>query len=1050
MPIDVHSSQETLLKRGSIAPIVLVDVTSTSGTLRFCTERAISYLGHLYQPYVATAGTLRTAANFPENNTSSQSFQLQFNNSPIEYQGQVYDYLSQIFYPVFPWELADVEVRVLLTSGTSDLPAFSEDVAMRWVASGIAGAPTSIDREKFIVPVYTRNFKLNDQIPMRAVTRLEFPEADRDELDGKTYLPIVVGSGVRVRARATGAGATTTITEEVSAGSKLKVSEVDGFEAGDSIIINGFINNPFTIGAVDSVGKRFVAVSPNLNTLGTTITAGTAVREDKAAYDYTVANHQCVAIREVRVTPHGGGDPTVISGSQFQMVSVPDPRAIGGIRTDARINQLIPFGSESAGEVTQQPVATVDDGLHVHNTGVFSDSIQVTFAGATSGPPAHANANDGNEDTGVSVNTGTVGEDILTFSSFPGVNGVFSEQRYYAVMNGPLITGNVRIRRSGSTFLTLSAAFNKGEFRSTIDTGGSETSDFEIVVQTDPTQVNVWEAWKEVTHTPLVSEDTKDLRFTTRTADVAIDVSGANIEVGDLVEAVVDGVPVPDNSGLFGSPTASGTAIQRPDAVARWLLTRALGQTEAVIDVATYSGSGAAYDANGIRLAFAVDHPTKLDALLDQIADNSESMHWWGREGHALRYLDTPASTHSFVEDQSGVISIDWQNTHQAADIRNSPTAYFGRDWVESAGNTSSYAGSVTAGDADSQARFGVLGNEVDSGGRSLFLEMTTTSGQAQNVLNRILADKANPKKQFTDDTDWSYVNIQPGDVIVHSSPTISSPVTARVIENTVDPRLFCRIVAKEITQPPARVAEAEAGSGGAFHAKSVQLYDSVGSKFADNTHRDVGIANAFTIFMRFKLTQAQTKSLLVIKEVGPASNKSAIILRQESSPAGNIEATVLRDSDGGFGIRRNYNGAALTDGSWQELFFTWDGSDIALYTGLTGASTLRSVSSTESAVGGALASRNRGILSDTGVVGYYYNLAIWNVVLSSSSRTAVSQNVQVDLTENFGNYTDASSLKCYFLFDGDKSTCINFGSAGGFDLFADAGEIVGSTDTPT
>ena len=74
----------------------------------------------------------------------------------------------------------------------------SEDVAIPLVTSGVAGTPSDITRDKFVLPVATRNIKLNDSIPMRTILQGEFPEADRDALNGKTYIPILVGSGIRV------------------------------------------------------------------------------------------------------------------------------------------------------------------------------------------------------------------------------------------------------------------------------------------------------------------------------------------------------------------------------------------------------------------------------------------------------------------------------------------------------------------------------------------------------------------------------------------------------------------------------------------------------------------------------------------------------------------------------------------------------------------------------------------------------------------------------------------------------------------------------------
>ena len=58
---------------------------------------------------------------------------------------------------------------------------------------------------------------------------------------------------------------------------------------------------------------------------------------------------------------------------------------------------------------------------------------------------------------------------------------------------------------------------------------------------------------------------------------------------------------------------------------------------------------------------------------------------------------------------------------------------------------------------------------------------------------------KHHTKKEFTDVTDWTYINLEPGDIIQHSTPTLVTGTLARVIENTVDSRFFCRIIAKEI-----------------------------------------------------------------------------------------------------------------------------------------------------------------------------------------------------------------------------------------------------------
>jgi hypothetical protein len=236
MTIPISGSQQNLLDSGNISPIWLVDITSASGSLHFCTDRAIRYLGNLYQPYISQVGTFTSTASFPENRTTIKEFQLQFSNGPItlETNGTDYSHLSQSF-DAFDWELSDCDVHLLLTA--SGEFSVGEPVAIPLVSSGIVGAPQDVDRLKFLLPVATRDVILNDRLPLRVVNDTDFPESDPDELNGSTYLPIVIGSGIRVRAIATGAGGTTLVTEQASSGSVLKVSDTIGWGSGDDFFI---------------------------------------------------------------------------------------------------------------------------------------------------------------------------------------------------------------------------------------------------------------------------------------------------------------------------------------------------------------------------------------------------------------------------------------------------------------------------------------------------------------------------------------------------------------------------------------------------------------------------------------------------------------------------------------------------------------------------------------------------------------------------------------------------------------------------------------------
>lgn len=256
----------------------------------------------------------------------------------------------------------------------------TEDIALPLVTSGIAGTPSEITRDKFLLSVATRNIKLNDSLPIRTILQGEFPEADRDALNGKTYLNMVIGSGVRVIGQPTGAGATTTVTEQVEAGTTLHVSETTGFQPGDDVVVGGFVKQSFNINSIDADALTFT-LGTDLSTLGETIELGTSVRENKTAYDYNFGNHEMGNLSTVLVTPRNSKDPVAISGSLFSKLTVDDPNAIGQKRTDVRISELVAFGE---GGVRQQPESNVPAGLHKHNTAVLQEVTTNHYAQATS------------------------------------------------------------------------------------------------------------------------------------------------------------------------------------------------------------------------------------------------------------------------------------------------------------------------------------------------------------------------------------------------------------------------------------------------------------------------------------------------------------------------------------------------------------------------------------------------------------------------------------------------------------------------------------------
>ena len=1022
LPID--ADQERLLNRSTLDPVFLVDITSTEGTLRYCTKRSVSYLGNRYQPYVSAVGTLRTAASFPENNTSSKELQLQFNNGQVEYAGTVYDHLSQIFYPVFPWELADVTIRLLLTDGETE--TFTEDVAIPWVTGGVAGAPTRIDRQKFILPVYTRNFKLNDQIPLRPVTQEDFPEADRDELNGRTYIPIIIGQSVRVRALATGAGATTTVRTQVSTGTTLDVTETTGFSNGDSIIVGGLVDDALTIGTVDAANNRFTGVSPDISTLPQALQVGDVVREDKAQYSYTIADHSSGDISAVYVTKRGTTEPVLISGSKYSKDIVADSNSIGGLRTDVQISELIAFGESAGGGVTQQPEHDVDNANHDHNVSVGQTTTSTSYASATN-PAGASNANDGNAETYFQLDD--AGTKQVYYTSHSSLNGTYVSQRYFMIAADSVSSGEVRMHRDATSSLTITGVFAKGEFRSGLDTGGDENDDWYVILNDSGGTALLYEGWKEVTMAPSVSEDLVDLTDTTRTQDVAVDVSGANIEVGDKVEVVINGIPVPDTTGRYGPTDAFGDPIERPDGVARWILVEAMGESENIIDPPTYSGAASTYEAEGIRLAFAIQQPIKLDTLFDQIANNSNSMHYWGRAGHVIRYLEeTPTVTGTFSDDERGVLSVDWQSAHIAADIRNKLNAFYGRNWTSSANKEDSYSGNVVGEDSASQALFGVLGNEVVNGQeKSLFLDMTPTEDQAQDIADAIVGAKSTPKKEFRDETDWTYITIEPGDVIIHNSPTLPSAYNARVIENTIDSRLFCRIVAKETSIAVSVPDDTDDQVSLEFNGSNEAI--------ASLTGDTIGIENQWSIALWHKWNSGEQYGNLIDIGLSATSDNNRIRIDMGGYGAEGLQIICWNTSGT---IRKQYIwNSFFSFDVWQHLVVTWDGSSLLAYRdgspdspdATPTNSSLTQADNSRRIVVGAGLSTGGGIISPN--PGYYmdgkiYSVAIWGTPLTSDEVTAIynsGNGAAVNLAAKRGDYTSFDDLEHWYRLGSDSGS---------------------------
>ena len=997
MVITIDQDQENLLNQSSIAPIVLVDITSAAGTvLRFCTNKATTFNGNLYQPYLATLGNIRSSATFPDNHTANRSFQLHFNNSQIELNGVQYSSLSETFYPVFPWELAEVTVKILLTSGTEE--DTYNGSAIPWLTSGTADAPTAITRDNFLLPVHLPDFIINDQLPFRVITREEFPEADRDELDGNTAIPILVGSGVTVRARATTAGAATTVRTSASSGFVLEVTSTEGWSNADDVIIGGMVNNGINISSVDSDNLLF-NLSTDLNTLPSEATAGMSCIEDRATYDFTVADHECAGgAIEVFVTKLGTTDRILVDPSKYTTLTVDDSNAIGGKRTDLRITELTPFGDPDGGGVTQ-PVVNVTAGNHKHDVALAGGGTETEhFAGGVT-PAGGSPANDGNAATLVSVGPGGTVNATVTWTSHPNLNGTFNSQTYFMIAENIVYPGgDIRMRRSSSNFLTLTSTFAKGEFRSSADTGGSETSTWNVIGNENSGSFNLYEGWKMVTMTPTVSEATKDLRPTNLTTSVAHNVSAGDIEIGEKVEITINGVPIPDDSGRFGLTTASGEPIERPDAVMRWVIEEALDK-EGLIDETTYSEAASDFQDNDIRLRFAInsDKPIKVNALLDQIASNSRATHWWGREAHNVKYLPaTGTSVATFADDISGVTSINWQNNSSSFDLRNNLTAYYDREWTQGETKSEAYTSSVLGIDLASIAVYGTLSNVInDRNTKSLRFDMLTTASGAQNTVDEVVGHISFPKKVFSIETAWNWMNLEPGDRITVNTETLATGVEARIIEHEVDSRFQCHINAIETSSPVST------------------QYNSSNASFTNTTDQSWGFGPIWTMQFTwltrapFSTTDA-TVSIWDFVQISPLSDKSRITVTWKPLESPNPQLWVNIFGANGtdeklFQWDNLLTPANVELNTWYNLFLQFTGINIRLWFGKVGATGSPIIESSQAA--SDFVSMNDIVRRPTIFAGApvatvrEHQFKIWNTPLTDDAITYVGDNPHADLT---------------------------------------------------
>jgi hypothetical protein len=311
-----------------------------------------------------------------------------------------------------------------------------------------------------------------------------------------------------------------------------------------------------------------------------------------------------------------------------------------------------------------------------------------------------------------------------------------------------------------------------------------------------------------------------------------------------------------------------------------------------------------------------------------------------------------------------------------------------------------------------SQSIFGVRSNEVvGANGKAYFFDMTAEISQAEKILNAIVIDKAYPRKVFTINTDWSYLNLEPGDVVNVQPATLNDTVEARITEIRTDERLFSQITAKEIDRDAAPP----------YVGQAVSVYTPTGtpSEYWLNTYQvNHGIGNQFTFFGRFKYTEDPGSSYFsILSMLGGVDNNSSISI-QNKQFAGDEHLRVILNDQGGATAGAKlwvWEDFFLDFNRWYQMFVTWDGTDIRVYHAEVGSSL--SEIAVDTKTDDDPISRIDSPLSTliSGLKGcHQHEMAMWNTVLSEAAMNSliVGGANEYGLKGNRGAHTYASNLR--------------------------------------
>lgn len=252
-----------------------------------------------------------------------------------------------------------------------------------------------------------------------------------------------------------------------------------------------------------------------------------------------------------------------------------------------------------------------------------------------------------------------------------------------------------------------------------------------------------------------------------RTDDFSADyeLSGnsmADAKLGGRVSADVDGF-LDDGSGTITG--TAGALIERPDHIAEHMLTDRCGLAAARIDATAYAAAGSTYNTEGYKLAFPILQPPSLPKLLNRVAHQAKSVQFWAAGVHKLVYAADAPSVDKIIYEHMIDLGQIWVKRTNRADIVNTATARYARDWSGFSDDREADRKTVTKTDSASVTKYGTLyGDE-----RSYPYIPEGSEAQAQDVLDWEVSRRAAQKLVIEFAGGYFLTALEPGDVVQFS-----------------------------------------------------------------------------------------------------------------------------------------------------------------------------------------------------------------------------------------------------------------------------------------